>query len=275
MKIFAISDLHLSFEVDKPMDLFGDHWANYEQRIMDDWNAKVGTDDIGIIAGDISWAMRMSETKKDFEFLSKLNGTKIIVRGNHDYWWSTISKVRENLPAGVIALQNDSLRVCCGAFPPTPPPAPQDRCVGGKSAKVPITPRQGGGGGERPTLNTGIVFCGTRGWKIAERRQTLKKEDRAITDREVIRYELSLQDAAKKMQPGDKLVAVFHFPPFNSTRDESPFTALCEKYGVTAAVYGHLHGKSCRGELTTTKNGVTYYLTSCDLLEHKVVEIVL
>ena len=231
MKFFAISDLHLSFEVDKPMDLFGDHWTNYEQRILEDWNAKVGPDDVGIIAGDISWAMRMSETVKDFEYLSKLNGTKIIVRGNHDYWWSTISKVRDSLPAGVIALQNDSVRF------------------------------------------GGVVFCGSRGWKVAERRQTLKKEDQAITDREVIRFELSLQDAAKKMQEGDKLVAVFHFPPFNSARDESPFTKLCEKYGVAVAVYGHLHGKNCRGELVTQKNGVTYYLTSCDLLEHKVAEI--
>ena len=261
MKIFAISDLHLSFEVGKPMteghmigavrtkpmDLFGDHWANYEQRIMEDWNSKVGAGDIGIIAGDISWAMKMEEARADFEFLSKLNGTKIIVRGNHDYWWSTISKVRDNLPEGVIALQNDSVR-----FPQKNSPSLE---------------------GVDSRSEDGVVFCGTRGWKIAERRQTLKKDDQVILDREIIRFELSLQDAKKRLKDGDKLVAVFHFPPFNSARDESAFTKLCEKHGVTAAVYGHLHGKNCRGDLITQKNGVTYYLTSCDLLEHKVVEI--
>jgi predicted phosphohydrolase len=237
MKIFAISDLHLSFQVDKPMDLFGDHWAGYEQRIMDDWNSKVGVDDIGIIAGDLSWAMRLSETEKDFNYLSKLNGTKIIIRGNHDYWWSTISKVRSSLPVGAVALQNDSVR-----FEDT-------------------------------------VFCGTRGWRVPERNQKQNPEDKKIFDREILRFEMSLQDAAKKLPKNEdgttagKLIAILHYPPFNVMRDDSPFTALCEKYNVTACVYGHLHGKNCRAEIFTNKGGVKYYLTSCDLLKHQVMEI--
>ena len=230
-KVFAISDLHLSFQTDKPMDIFGENWVDYERRIMDDWNAKVGDGDVGIIAGDISWAMRMAETTKDFEYISKLKGTKIIVRGNHDYWWSTITKVRENLPAGVHALQNDSVKI-------------------GK-----------------------VVFAGTRGWKVPERYQKQSGEDKKILNREVLRFEMSLQDARKKMADGDKLIAVLHYPPFNSLRDDSDFTELCEKFGVDACVYGHLHGKPGRADVLAERQGVKYYLTSCDQVGFGVVEI--
>jgi len=231
LKIFAISDLHLSFQTDKPMDVFGDNWAGYEDKILRDWNAKVGINDVGIIAGDISWAMRMNETKQDFEYLSKLNGLKIIIRGNHDYWWSSITKVRENLPPNVIALQNDSIKL--GNY----------------------------------------VFAGTRGWRVPERKQTQKPDDKKIFDREIIRFEMSLKDAQSKVQDGDVLVSILHYPPFNAMRDESPFTQLCQQYGVRVCIYGHLHGKGGRTELVTHKNGTTYYLTSCDLLNHEVLEV--
>jgi len=231
MKIFAISDLHLSFQADKPMDLFGGHWAGYEERILNDWNEKVGKDDIGIIAGDISWAMNINNTKSDFEYLKKLNGKKIIVRGNHDYWWSSVSKVRETLGKDFHVLQNDSIKV------------------------------------------NNIILAGTRGWKIEERYQTHKPDDKKIHDREVIRFELALQDATKKRGEGDKLIAVLHYPPFNSMRDDSDFTRLCERYKVDICVYGHLHGKGGRKEKITIKSGIKYYLTSCDILEFSVAEI--
>ena len=237
MKGFAISDLHLSFQTDKPMDVFGGNWAGYEQKIMDDWNSRVGDDDVGIIAGDISWAMRMSETEKDFEYISRLKGTKIIIRGNHDYWWISITKVREALPPKTIALQNDSVKI------------------------------------------GGTVFCGTRGWRVPERNQKQSAEDKKIFDREVIRLELSLKDAESKRDchvagsPRNDIVVIMHYPPFNCMRDDSPFTKLMEKYGVSVCVYGHLHGKNSRNEIVTTKNGIKYYLTSCDLVGFRVVEI--
>ncbi|MDD3397904.1 MAG: metallophosphoesterase, partial [Clostridia bacterium] len=91
MKIYAISDLHLSFGSNKPMDIFGENWENYLEKILEDWNKKVKDDDIVLIAGDISWAMKIEETKEDFVFLEKLNGKKVIIKGNHDYWWTGIS----------------------------------------------------------------------------------------------------------------------------------------------------------------------------------------
>jgi len=234
VKVFAISDLHLSFGVNKPMNLFGEQWDNYEERIMQDWNARVGADDVGIIAGDISWAMRVSEAEKDFEFIRKLNGTKIVVRGNHDYWWSTVTKANEALGDGVHAIQAGAVQI------------------------------------------GNIIFAGTRGWRVPERRGNPTAEDKKILNREVIRFELALKDAvAKKGNDTEvKIIAILHYPPFNATVDQSAFTDLCEKYGVVACVYGHLHGKQRgQGEFVTKKNGVTYYLTSCDLLGHKLVEV--
>lgn len=111
MKIFALSDFHLSFAVNKPMNIFGDNWQNYEAEIQKNWNAVVGPDDIGIIAGDISWAMKMADTEQDFDFIRGLNGTKIIIRGNHDYWWKSVSQIREFVGPTIKVLQNDSLTI--------------------------------------------------------------------------------------------------------------------------------------------------------------------
>ena len=92
MSIFAISDLHLPLGADKPMDIFGG-WDNYVNRLRDYWQAKVKPEDTVIVPGDISWALKLEDTYKDFEFIQKLNGTKVFLKGNHDLWWSTRSNV--------------------------------------------------------------------------------------------------------------------------------------------------------------------------------------
>ena len=109
MRIFAISDLHLSFQVDKPMDIFGPAWQGHPERIKKAWIESVGTDDIVLIPGDISWAMRLNEAVEDFAFLGVLPGTKVIIKGNHDYWWPSLSKVKQFVPPSVIPLQNTSI----------------------------------------------------------------------------------------------------------------------------------------------------------------------
>ncbi|MBO5713374.1 MAG: metallophosphoesterase [Clostridia bacterium] len=111
MKIYAISDLHLSSTGDKPMDIFGEKWGGYLEKIEYDWNEKVSDDDIVLISGDISWAMKLENALTDIEFLTKLKGTKIIIRGNHDYWWQSITRVRSALPNNIIALQNDAVKI--------------------------------------------------------------------------------------------------------------------------------------------------------------------
>ena len=119
MKIFAISDLHLSGSNPKPMDIFGKKWDNYVEKICADWNAKVSADDIVLIAGDISWAMTLQNAVPDLRLIGRLPGRKVILRGNHDYWWKSISNVRAALPPDMYAVQNDAVRlgdcVICGS----------------------------------------------------------------------------------------------------------------------------------------------------------------
>ena len=90
--IYTIADLHLSFGTNKPMDVFSG-WSNYTERIRENWQRLVEPDDTVVIAGDISWAMKLNEINKDFEYIQSLNGKKIILKGNHDYWWTTKSKM--------------------------------------------------------------------------------------------------------------------------------------------------------------------------------------
>ena len=92
MSVFVIGDTHLSFSTDKPMNVFKG-WDDYICRLEKNWQRLVSENDTVIICGDISWAMSLNEAEKDFEFLNRLNGRKIILKGNHDYWWNTASKM--------------------------------------------------------------------------------------------------------------------------------------------------------------------------------------
>lgn len=237
MKIFSISDLHLSINNPKPMDIFGPAWDNYVDAIIEDWNKKVSNEDVVLIAGDISWAMKPADAKPDLDLISALPGTKIIIRGNHDYWWQSITGVRSMLGENFFALQNDHI-----------------------------------------TLGN-YIFCGTRGWQVPETGCFKTPQDEKIFNRELIRLELSLKSAKeaqnKLNEEGKqaKIVCMIHYPPFNLKQQPSAFTKLFEDYGVSTVVYGHLHGSKCRKKFLTQLGNVNYYLTSCDLIDNKLVEI--
>lgn len=231
MKVYAISDLHLSGNNPKPMDIFGSTWANYMEEITADWAQRVKADDIVLIAGDISWAMNLADAATDLHTLCALPGSKVIIRGNHDYWWKAIGAVRASLSGNAYAVQNDALRL--GNF----------------------------------------VICGSRGWTTPESGAAQTSEDKKIYDREVQRMTLSLQAAKRLIKEGDKLIAMIHYPPFNSRHESSLFTGLFEEYGVDAVVYGHLHGNPGRLCLYKEMGGISYSLTSCDLVKNKLIEI--
>lgn len=95
MSIYAISDLHLSFSTNKPMNIFGDNWDNHEKKIKDNWLKTVNSNDTVLLPGDFSWGMNFEEAKPDFEYLNALPGKKIMLKGNHDYWWGTVNKIKE------------------------------------------------------------------------------------------------------------------------------------------------------------------------------------
>lgn len=109
MKVFAIGDPHLSSVQPKPMNVFGSNWDNYFERMQAAWQEAVKEEDLVLIPGDISWAMQLKDAKPDLDALGALPGRSVIIRGNHDYWWNSLSKVRSILPEGMQALQNDAI----------------------------------------------------------------------------------------------------------------------------------------------------------------------
>lgn len=230
MKVFAISDLHLSFSCAKPMDIFGEKWEGYLDKIKKDWEEKVSDDDVVLICGDISWAMKFEDGISDVNFLSSLKGKKILIRGNHDYWWQGITRIRESLPDGVYALQNDSVKI------------------------------------------GNVVFCGSRGWAV-EGSPDFDEHDRHIYKREAERFKLAINSAKKLMEDGDKLICLIHYPPFNVRKESSLFTELFENNKVDKVVYGHLHGKGVVPYYRININGVEYVLSSCDMVDNKLVEV--
>ncbi len=111
MRVFAIADLHLAFVTPKPMTVFGPQWTGHPGAIFERWREVVREGDLVLLPGDLSWAMRLGDALQDLAPVAELPGTKVLLRGNHDYWWPTISRLRSALPPGMLAVQNDALRV--------------------------------------------------------------------------------------------------------------------------------------------------------------------
>ncbi len=229
MKIFALSDFHLSAAVNKPMDVFGVNWEGHWEKIRANWLETVTDEDVVLSAGDTSWGMNIREALPDLKAIDGLPGKKFIIRGNHDYWWSSYAKIKSLGLESINFIQNNAL--ICGDY----------------------------------------VFCGTRGWTVPEEGET-DSEDKKIFDRELIRLKLTL-DAAAKIADGKIIVLLTHYPPFDSTFTDSPFTELISKYPVSKVVYGHLHGNHGRFSASVDKNGTEYILTSCDFLSFKPLRI--
>ena len=107
MAIYAIGDLHLSHDQTKPMDVFGPEWSDHVEKMAKAWDETVNDNDLVVVLGDISWAMHLKEAAGDLAWVGSRKGTKLLLKGNHDYWWSAIGRVRAALPDKVFALQND------------------------------------------------------------------------------------------------------------------------------------------------------------------------
>ncbi|MDR2267619.1 MAG: metallophosphoesterase [Christensenellaceae bacterium] len=238
MRVFAISDLHLGN--DKPMTIFGDNWDGHWNKISLDWDSRVNDDDIVIVAGDLSWGLKFIDAMPDLEQISQRKGQKIFIKGNHDLWWTSIKKIRNSVATNMHFIQNDAIKI------------------------------------------NNLIFAGSRCWTVPEpvRKNSelyaeLKSEfdDEKIFARETLRLRASLECAKKLADPGDIIIGITHFPPFNSTYSDSPLTSLFEEYKVSHVIYGHLHGTSSRAELTYVKNSICYYLTSCDKIGFKLIEI--
>lgn len=224
MALYTISDLHLPLGIDKPMDIFGSRWENYVEKIAEEWKGRVGAEDLVILPGDFSWATYLDQAKKDFEFLENLPGRKILLKGNHDYWWTTMSKLRkfaaENEYKSVDFLQNGAV------------------------------------------LYGDTAIAGTRGWSYIGGGTQAKEEDITIYEREKIRLELSIEEA-ERLNPKE-IIVFMHYPPVTFDCPESGFTEIFQKHGIKRCVYGHIHGRQEKTAVRGEFKGVEYLLVSCD-----------
>lgn len=229
MSVYAMSDLHLALSADKPMDVFGGRWNDYMERIMDNWNSLVSDEDTVLIGGDVSWAMYLGECKADFDYIEALNGTKIISKGNHDYWWESITKLNKYLADGgyksIHFLHNNSYIV-------------QDYGI-----------------------------CGARGWTIPGS-DSFKADDLRLYERELGRLELSAQDMDRHLQGRDLVrVAMLHYPPVDKDGVVDPgFADVMQRYGISLCLYGHLHSHAAAGAFNGVVGGTEYRLVSSDYM---------
>lgn len=234
MSIFVIGDLHLSFNNPKPMDIFGEQWAGHEEKVRSNWIENVKENDLVILPGDFSWETYLNDAKLDFDYLNSLPGKKLLLKGNHDYWWTTLTSMRsflkENNYTDIDFLYNNSYEF-------------EDK-----------------------------IICGTRGWSIIDENADGKLINRELirleislkdgitkygTDKEIIVF--------MHYPPITKAKII--------SEDEMEFVQLMKKYNVKRCYYGHLHGASIADAVEGNIEGIDFKLVSADGLNFNLLKI--
>ncbi len=243
MSIWAIADLHLSFgTLSKKMDVFGKHWINHTEKIREHWEKLISKEDLVLVAGDISWALKLENAKLDLDWIEMLPGTKVMIRGNHDYWWESPSKMKATLPPSLHFIQNNAFQW-------------QNISIGG--SRLWDT--------DEYHYNNYIDFI--------ENPTTLNKpakpaknpeEERKIFDRELERLELSLKCLDKN---AEYRIAMTHYPPIGPSLEPSKASKLLEKYRIDICVFGHLHNVKKNSLNFDLSCPIKYRLTSADYLD--------
>lgn len=246
--IWTIADLHLSFGTpNKEMDVFGPAWVRHTERVAAAWNACVKPEDLVLIAGDISWAKVLRDAQVDLEWIHQLPGTKCLIRGNHDYWWSSLKAIKTILPPSLIVIQNNSFLWNGVAI-----------------------------GGSRMWDTPGLHFADDfflptdKKAPISLHPEPMDEEAEKVFARELLRLEMSL----KTFDPSATFrIAMTHYPPLGADLKPTPTTALLEKYHVDLCLFGHLHSVVPGALPFGTVGGVRYLLTACDYLHCQPVKV--
>ncbi|MBN2432784.1 MAG: metallophosphoesterase [Acidobacteria bacterium] len=242
-RLFAIADLHLSLARPKPMDIFGPGWQDHVRRVARHWDAAVLPGDLVLIAGDISWAMKLDEARPDLEWIAARPGRKVLIKGNHDYWWSSIRQVRQAAPAGLYFVQNDVADfddVVIGGtrlwdFPGINWPLPAAEAMAGAAVET------------------------------IEDKARAEVDDERIRRREIQRLKNSL---AQLPRDGRRRVAMVHYPPVGADGQPTALTDIINSYDIDLCVYGHVHalGDEPRPGADCVIGGTRFVLTACDWL---------
>ena len=237
MALYALGDLHLSFQVNKPMDAFGRVWKHHEEKIRKYANRIVKPEDTFVLTGDHSWGRKLPECREDLAFIERLPGCKILLRGNHDMFWDAkkTERLNEEFKGKLFFLQNNYAVYRDYALVGTK----------GYTFEGPFYLDRGGN---------------ILGWD-EEREAQAKK----LVARERERLEESFRQATDAGYR--KFIMFLHYPPTNILERTSPFTRIAEAYGVETVVYSHCHGESRFGDSIRGKfHGINYILVSGDYL---------
>ena len=228
MSIYAIGDLHLSFGTDKPMNIFGDEWENFEERLKENWIKKIKDDDLVLLPGDFSWETYLKNTALDFKFINDLPGIKLLSKGNHDYWWTTITQmdafIKEQGFSNIHFLMNTAFEY------------------------------------------DGKVIVGTRGWSFNDTENSSKMEERegrrlelSIQDG-IKKYGEDKEFIAMIHYPPLTKQMI-------SQNEDSIYTKILKKYGIKKCLYAHLHSYAHQEAFEGEIDGITYKLVSSDYLK--------
>lgn len=239
MRVFAIGDVHLpGGPRAKSMDRFGEIWRDHVGVIERNWQEMATPDDVLLIVGDLSWAMKIEEAAEDLAWLKRLRGKVVVIRGNHDFWWSGIARVRAAL-APVVALQHDFVLLGPVAIVGTR----GWQCPGAMGSADAMVDRDGGDAGS-------FVYT---------------ENDRVIYQREAVRLKLGLDALKKSGARYEKSIVALHYPPMNPAHEPSEFTALIDELGADVCVHGHLHGAASIATAFQGRRGKTeYHCVSAD-----------
>lgn len=234
MSIYAIGDLHLSFNENKPMSIFGENWEGYEEKLKDNWANLVKQDDMVILLGDFSWSTYLKDTYKDFEYINKLPGKKLLLKGNHDYWWTTLKSMRkfieENKFQNIDFIYNNSYEF-------------EDK-----------------------------IIVGTRGWMLGEDEESKKMINREVNRLEIsIKDALqNFGDNKEKVVCMHYPPIIKQ----NLQRNEiNPFVHILKKYNIKQCYYGHLHGSAINDAVEGEYFGINFKLVSADGLKFNLLKI--
>lgn len=234
MSIFVMADLHLSFKTPKPMNIFGDNWENHENKIKQNWIKNVKQEDLVVLPGDFSWAMNLEDAYPDFKYLNELPGKKLLLKGNHDYWWTTLKKMREFLTENnfknIDFIYNNSY--CYEDY----------------------------------------IIAGTRGWSLVDLNGSQKILNRELIRLELSLQEGIQKYGSEKqilvfMHYPPITNAVLN------NNGEIKFVELMRKYNVKMCMYGHLHGRSHKEAIEGNIKGIEFKLVSGDYLDFKLLKI--
>lgn len=243
MNVWTISDLHLSFGTpNKNMDVFGEKWKNHPEKIKANWERLIKKDDLVLIAGDISWALKPDSALPDLEWIDSLPGIKVMSKGNHDLWWKSSTKVRNILPPSIQIIHNDAFTI-------------NDITIGGTRLW------------DHPDLNY---------YKYIDMQEidgvNIKKKE--YSDKEIAKdakiFKNELDRLARSIDAMDRSakhrILMIHYPPIPPDRSDNEFSRLIKDAEIEICIYGHLHNLYPDAPVNFEKDGTKYLCTACDFI---------